>query len=145
MCGAQHSVDCLPSKMLSVSFSAEKSSVINVRSIGSSPFLYSKVKDETDTYLLILLCGRQRTRVFTEMSDCSFNECAWERDPYCHRCTSPQLIALCMAVSPLYSTPDKMCVSVHDACNDKQLNKVRWVCIMCFMQHLMLLLFHRIF
>lgn len=30
------------------------------------------------------------------------------------------MIALCVGVSPLYSTPDKMRVSVHDACNDKQ-------------------------
>lgn len=64
--------------------------------------------------------GRQSTGAFTEMSDCSFNECAWESEPHCHRCTSPQMIALCVCVSPLYSTPDKMCVSVHDACNDKQ-------------------------
>lgn len=54
----------------------------------------------------------------------------WEREPHCYRCTSPQLIALCVVVSPLYSTPDKMCVSVHDACNDKQLNKVRWACML---------------
>lgn len=65
-----------------------------------------------------------KTRRFTEMSDCSFNECAREKEPHCHRCTSPQLIALCVGVRPLYSTPDKMCVSVHDACKDKN-NRTR--------------------
>lgn len=58
--------------------------------------------------------------------------CEREREePHCYRCTSPQLIALCVGVSPLYSTPDKMCVSVHDACNDKRPNKVRWACTVC--------------
>lgn len=58
--------------------------------------------------------------------------CEREREePHCYRCASPQLIALCVGVSPLYSTPDKMCVSVHDACNDKRPNKVRWACTVC--------------
>lgn len=64
-----------------------------------------------------------------------------------YRCTSPQLIALCVGVSPLYSTPDKMCVSVHGACyGERPLGQTGvYVCIVCVTLHLMLYLFHRIF
>lgn len=34
-------------------------------------------------------------------------------EPHRYRCTSPQLIALCVGVSPLYSTPDKVRVCVR--------------------------------
>lgn len=61
--------------------------------------------------------------------NCSFNECVTGREPHCHCCTSPQLIALCVGVWPLYSTLDKTSVSVHDACYNTQSNKVRWVCL----------------
>lgn len=94
----------------------------------SSPSLYLKHNDEPNTHFLKSL-GKTENKKTDRKLNCSFNECVNGREPHCHCCTSPQMIALCVGVWPLYSTLDKTSVSVHDACYNTQTNKVRWVCL----------------
>lgn len=52
-----------------------------------------------------------------------------EREPHYYRCTSPQFIALCVAVSSLYSTPDKICHCMKLLMTTNQTRPDVYVCL----------------
>lgn len=95
----------------------------------SALFWVLKHNNENNIHLLIWVWRGQNRRIYGNVGLFIRWMCAREREPHCHRCTSPQLIALCVGVSPLYSTPGKMCVSVHDACKDNRTRSDERVCL----------------